>query len=99
MDWKNILSDHGMTMKSGHTVFGQPHWDGTQVTDLWKTTVEDAVTAGQDYIISPWLISILEKISMISENFSKDLMVQGHIVSHKVSGMVITITILSLASD
>ena len=61
MDWKNILSDHGMTMKSGHTVFGQPHWDGTQVTDLWKTTVEDAVTAGQDYIISPWLDINLRK--------------------------------------
>ncbi len=61
MDWKKILSDNGMTMKSGHTVFGKPHWNGTQVSDLWKTTVEDAVKTGQEYIISPWLDISLRK--------------------------------------
>jgi sugar phosphate isomerase/epimerase len=62
-DWKKILADHGMTMQSGHTVFGKNHYDmsSKMVTDLWKTTVEDAVTAGQKYIISPWLDINLRK--------------------------------------
>lgn len=54
-DFKKLLNDNGMTMQSGHTVFGKMHWDGTAFTDLWKTTVNDAVAVGQKYIISPWL--------------------------------------------
>ncbi len=63
VDWKKVLMDHGMTMQSGHTVFGKPHWnmDTKEVTDLWKTTVEDAVSVGQEYIISPWLDINLRK--------------------------------------
>ena len=56
-DFKKILADLGMQMKSGHTVMGRNHWDETKkdFTDLWKYTVEDAATAGQQYVISPWL--------------------------------------------
>lgn len=56
-EWKKILADLGMTMKSGHTVFGTNHYnmETKQLTDLWKTTVEDSVKAGQHYIISPSL--------------------------------------------
>lgn len=62
-EWKKILSDHGMTMKSGHTVFGAMHYDmaNKSVTDIWKTTVEDALKAGQEYIVSPWLDINLRK--------------------------------------
>lgn len=62
-DWKKILTDHGMTMKSGHSVFGPKHYDmvNKSVTDLWKTTVEDAVIAGQEYIISPSLDGTIRK--------------------------------------
>ena len=62
-DWKKVLMDNGMTMKSGHTTFGKDHYDmGTgQITDAWKTIVEDALTVGQEYIISPWLDINLRK--------------------------------------
>jgi len=44
-------------MKSGHTVMNTKHWDDSKqdFTDLWKYTVEDAATVGQQYVISPWL--------------------------------------------
>lgn len=62
-DWKKILADNGMTMQSGHSVFGKQHWnfDKKELTDVWKTTVEDSVKAGQKYIISPWLDVSLRK--------------------------------------
>lgn len=60
-DWKKVLADNGMTMQSGHTTFGKNHWNGSMLSDIWKTTVEDAVTAGQKYIISPWLDISLRK--------------------------------------
>ncbi len=57
VEFKKILDDLGMKMPSGHTVMGNLHWDETkkQFTDLWKYTVEDAATVGQQYVISPWL--------------------------------------------
>lgn len=62
-DFKKLLKDNGMTMQSGHSVFGKQHWDfeKNQLTDVWKTTVEDSVKAGQKYIISPWLDVSLRK--------------------------------------
>ena len=56
-EFKKILSDLGMDMPSGHTVMGGKHWDAAKkdFTDLWKYTVEDAATAGQQFVISPSL--------------------------------------------
>ena len=56
-DFKKVLSDLGMEMKSGHTVMNSKHWDDSKkdFTDLWKYTVEDAAIVGQQYVISPWL--------------------------------------------
>jgi sugar phosphate isomerase/epimerase len=56
-DFKKLLKDTGLEMHSGHTVMGRQHWDESkqEFTDLWKYTVEDAATVGQDYVISPWL--------------------------------------------
>jgi len=56
-DFKKLLKDTGLEMHSGHTVMGRQHWDESKndFTDLWKYTVEDAATVGQDYVISPWL--------------------------------------------
>ena len=56
-EFKKILDDLGMKMPSGHTVMGSPHWDETkkEFTDLWKYTIEDAATMGQQYVISPSL--------------------------------------------
>jgi len=56
-DFKKLLGDMGLQMKSGHTVMGQKAWDETKndFTDSWKYTVEDAATVGQQYVISPWL--------------------------------------------
>jgi sugar phosphate isomerase/epimerase len=56
-DFKKVLDDLGMKMPSGHTVLGLQHWDAKSksFTDEWKTTLEDAATAGQQYVISPWL--------------------------------------------
>jgi sugar phosphate isomerase/epimerase len=56
-DFKKLLADMGMKMPSGHTVLGKQHWDESKkdFTDAWKYTVEDAATAGQQYVVSPWL--------------------------------------------
>ena len=56
-EFKKILDSLGMKMPSGHTFLGKPHWDETkkEFTDLWKYTVEDAATMGQQYVISPAL--------------------------------------------
>jgi sugar phosphate isomerase/epimerase len=56
-DFKKLLKDTGLRMRSGHTVMGSQHWDENKkdFTDLWKYTVEDAAAVGQEYVISPWL--------------------------------------------
>lgn len=56
-EFKKILTDLGLSMPSGHTVMNKQHWDESkkEFTDLWKHTVEDAATLGQQFVISPWL--------------------------------------------
>jgi sugar phosphate isomerase/epimerase len=56
-EFKKVLDDLGLKMPSGHTVMGKNHWDPSKndFTDAWKYTVEDAATAGQEYVISPWM--------------------------------------------
>jgi sugar phosphate isomerase/epimerase len=56
-EFKKILGDLGLSMPSGHTVLNKQHWDESKndFTDIWKHTVEDAATAGQQFVISPWL--------------------------------------------
>ncbi|MCJ7465205.1 MAG: sugar phosphate isomerase/epimerase [Maribacter sp.] len=56
-EFKKILDDLGMAMPSGHTVLGMNHWDPgkNDFTDIWKQTVADAATMGQNFVISPWL--------------------------------------------
>jgi len=62
-DFKKVLDDLGLHMPSGHTKFGKEHWDeaNNDFTDAWKYTVEDPATAGQQYVISPWLDESLRK--------------------------------------
>lgn len=62
-EFKKLLSDLGLTMRSGHTVMGKDHWDASKkdFTDLWKYTVEDAAAVGQEFVISPWLDESLRK--------------------------------------
>ncbi len=62
-EFKKILDGLGIKMPSGHTTMGKQHWDGAKkdFTDSWKYTVEDAATAGQQYVISPWLDEGLRK--------------------------------------
>jgi sugar phosphate isomerase/epimerase len=56
-EFKKLLDDLGLKMKSGHTVMGQKAWDVAKndFTDAWKYTVEDAAVVGQEYVISPSL--------------------------------------------
>lgn len=56
-DFKKLLGDMGLQMKSGHTTMGEKAWDQSKndFNDSWKYTVEDAATVGQQYVISPWL--------------------------------------------
>jgi len=55
IEFKKIISDLGMQMPSGHTALNANHWNTTKkdFTDAWKYTIDDAVTLGQDYVISP----------------------------------------------
>jgi sugar phosphate isomerase/epimerase len=64
-EFKKVLGDLGMTMPSGHTVLAKQHWDDAKkdFTDAWKYTVEDAATAGQEFVISPSLDASLRKSS------------------------------------
>jgi sugar phosphate isomerase/epimerase len=56
-DFKKLLKDMDLQMRSGHTIMGRQHWDDSKkdFTDLWKYTVEDAATVGQNFVISPSL--------------------------------------------
>ncbi|MFC3812378.1 sugar phosphate isomerase/epimerase family protein [Lacihabitans lacunae] len=56
-EFRKILDDLGLSMPSGHTVFGKDHWDEAkgEFSDAWKKLVEDAAICGQKYVISPWL--------------------------------------------
>ena len=56
-EFKKLLDDLGLQMKSGHTVMGQKAWDESknEFTDAWKYTVEDAAVVGQECVISLWL--------------------------------------------
>jgi sugar phosphate isomerase/epimerase len=62
-EFKKVLDDHGLKMRSGHTVMGRDHWDAGKkdFNDSWKYTVEDAAVAGQELVISPWLDESLRK--------------------------------------
>lgn len=57
IEFKKILDDFGMKMPSGHTSLNANHWDANkkEFTAAWKYTIDDAVTLGQDYVISPWI--------------------------------------------
>jgi sugar phosphate isomerase/epimerase len=57
IEFKKILDDLGMKMPSGHTSLNANHWDNKkkEFTDAWKYTIDDAVTLGQDFVISPWI--------------------------------------------
>lgn len=54
-EFKKLLDDLGMKMPSGHVGLSLEHWNAktNDFTDEWKYTIEDAATAGQDYVVSP----------------------------------------------
>jgi len=54
-DFKKLLKDNGLIMKSGHSFLGSEQWDKTKsdFTDDWKYTIEDAAAVGMKYLISP----------------------------------------------
>ncbi len=54
-EFKKILDDNGLKMRSGHTVMSKDHWSDAKrdFTDAWKLTVEDAAVVGQEFVISP----------------------------------------------
>ena len=56
-DFRKLVQDCGLTLVSGHTVLKLQHWEknNKNFTPEWHYTIEDAVTAGQQFIISPWL--------------------------------------------
>src|ERR1700761_3446531 len=57
-EFKAMLDSSGLKMCSGHTGFNtKESWDASKndFTDSWKQLVEDAATAGQQFVISPWI--------------------------------------------
>lgn len=61
--FKNILDDIGLKMCSGHVYMDMSIWNKSKndFTDSWKYTLEDAVTAGQEYLITPTLNKDFQK--------------------------------------
>ncbi len=62
-EFRKILDDNGLKMRSGHTVMNKDHWSDLKrdFTDTWKYTIEDAATMGQEFVISPWLDESVRK--------------------------------------
>jgi Xylose isomerase-like TIM barrel. len=56
-EFKRLLADYGMEMPSGHVVMLPKDYDFSKsvFADSWNYTVEDAATAGQKFLVSPWL--------------------------------------------
>jgi sugar phosphate isomerase/epimerase len=56
-EFKMLLADYGMEMPSGHVVMLPKDYDFSKsaFADSWNYTVEDAATAGQKFLVSPWL--------------------------------------------
>jgi len=62
-EFKKLLTGYGMQMPSGHVQMLPNDYDfqKNDFADKWKYTVEDAATAGQLYLVSPWLDDSLRK--------------------------------------
>jgi len=62
-EFKKLLAGFGMQMPSGHVQMMPDDYDfkKNDFADKWKYTVEDAATAGQLYLVSPWLDDSLRK--------------------------------------
>ncbi len=56
-DFRKLVADCGLILLSGHAVLKLQHWDKSAecFTPEWHHTIEDAATAGQQFLISPWL--------------------------------------------
>ncbi|HEY6901721.1 MAG TPA: TIM barrel protein [Puia sp.] len=56
-DFRVLLDGLGLKMPSGHTRLGAADWNSStkDFSDSWKKTVEDAATAGQQFVVSPSL--------------------------------------------
>jgi sugar phosphate isomerase/epimerase len=54
-EFKKVLDDTGLSMPTSHTLFKKEYWlkEQNDVSDEWKMALEDALTMGQSYIISP----------------------------------------------
>lgn len=76
-EFKKILQDLNLKMRSGHTVLDVKHWDAAKndFTDVWKHTVEDAAFMEQKYVISPWMDEAvrtdMDKLKMFLDLFNK----------------------------
>ena len=76
-EFKKLLDDLNLQMRSGHTVMSAQHWDDSKndFTDVWKNTVADAATVGQEFVISPWLDEALrtdiDKLKKFMDVFNK----------------------------
>jgi sugar phosphate isomerase/epimerase len=62
-EFKKLLEGYGMQMPSGHVQMLPNDYDFSKndFADKWKYTVDDAATAGQKYLVSPWLDDSLRK--------------------------------------
>ena len=54
-EFKKLLDDLGLKMKSGHTVLEESDYDANtkKFSDRWLNLLDDAKTVGQEYVISP----------------------------------------------
>jgi sugar phosphate isomerase/epimerase len=62
-EFKKLLDGYNLNMISGHVQMMPKDYDFSKndFSDKWKYTVEDAATAGQKYLVSPWLDNSLRK--------------------------------------
>jgi sugar phosphate isomerase/epimerase len=62
-EFRKLLDSLNLKMISGHVSFGLKDWDLAKkdFTDEWKYTVDDALVAGQKFIINPWMDESVRK--------------------------------------
>ncbi len=62
-EFKKLLAGYNIEMPSGHVVMTPTDYNFVKkdFSDNWKQTVEDAATAGQLFLVSPWLDESLRR--------------------------------------
>jgi sugar phosphate isomerase/epimerase len=75
-EFRKITDDLGLSVLTSHTAFKKEHWqkDKNDITDVYKKTIEDALTTGQRMLVVPsfdWNKNDIAEVKKGIEAFNK----------------------------